>query len=246
MLRKEIDFSKQRQEQALKERGEFEERAASIQESQGTTGVQATELQKEIGALQDALNVKQEEYKATAERVAQADAGLDGMRAKALEALNTRNKTETELETIGVNLSNVDTQLEAIYGRQDNQNTRHESLSQDLQQAQKSHTEKQRELTTTVEARQAAQGQRTELSEKMQKLNEEWQNLREKKSSQEARLVSLRELRDSYEGFATGVRAIMMAKQKNYAEVQGIIGPVGDLLSTDKEYERADRGGVGR
>ena len=245
LLRKEIDFSKQRQEQALKEREEFEERAASIQESQGTTGVQATELQKEIGALQDTLNAKQEEYKATAERVAQADAGLDTMRAKALEALNTRNRTETELETIGVNLSNVDTQLEAIYGRQDNQNTRHESLSQDLQQAQKSHTEKQRELTETVEARQAAQGQRTELSEKMQKLNEEWQNLREKKSSQEARLVSLRELRDSYEGFATGVRAIMMAKQKNYAEVQGIIGPVGDLLSTDKEYERAIEAALG-
>ncbi|MBI3117376.1 MAG: chromosome segregation protein SMC, partial [Candidatus Hydrogenedentes bacterium] len=60
-----------------------------------------------------------------------------------------------------------------------------------------------------------------------------------------ARLSSLRELRDSYEGFATGVRAIMLAKQQNLANIDGIIGPVGDLLSTEKEYGQAIEAALG-
>src|SRR5205085_11845350 len=60
-----------------------------------------------------------------------------------------------------------------------------------------------------------------------------------------ARLKSLRELRDSYEGFATGVRAIMMARQREMDQVEGIIGPVGDLLSTDKEYSQAIEAALG-
>ncbi|MCK5861825.1 MAG: chromosome segregation protein SMC, partial [Candidatus Hydrogenedentes bacterium] len=67
----------------------------------------------------------------------------------------------------------------------------------------------------------------------------------EQKSSLEARLKSLIELRDSYEGFAVGVRAIMMAKQKEMPGFDGVIGPVGDLISTEKEFEYAIEAGLG-
>ena len=88
------------------------------------------------------------------------------------------------------------------------------------------------------EGRRSAEAHATKRQE-MQALSGRWQQLREKVNRDEARLHSLRELRDSYEGFAAGVRAVMQAKQGKSGVLKGVIGPAGDLISTEKAYERA-------
>jgi chromosome segregation protein len=245
LLRQKIDFAKEKQTQALEEREDFNARAAELSNVRGEIGERGTALQTEMDAAKAALEKQQAEYEALSKKVAEADTALEAVRQRALDSLNTRNQTQTELETLGVSIANIDHQLESIYGNQESQNARHKELAEQLEGLQGKQGEEQRQLTETVEKRQEAQKNRTEKTQRMQKLNDEWQNLREQKSSQDARLTSLRELRDSYEGFATGVRAIMMAKQRNMPETDGIIGPVGDLLSTDKEYERAIEAALG-
>jgi chromosome segregation protein len=245
LLRKEIEFCEQQQEQALHERDEFTQRADDIQHGQSNLGEQATGLSGEAREVQDALAARQQAYNEMAQAVAENDERLDTMRQQALETINTRNRTQTELETLGVSLSNIDSQLEGIYARQQELNARHEEASGLLKTAQELHAEKQKALSGAVEQRRAAQEERTKQSDQLQQLNQEWQNLRETRSSQEARLASLRELRDSYEGFAVGVRAVMMAKQQGMSEMRGIIGPVGDLLSTDKEFGQAIEAALG-
>ena len=245
LLRKEIDFARNRGDEALKEREELLEKANSLQHTQGETDEQATTLGNEIMEAQQAFSAKQAEYNGGVEKAENADKALEQIRTESIVTLNQRNRAQTELETIGVGLQNIEQQLTGIFDREQTQNTRLHDLQELVASGQKQHDENQHSLTTTVEKRQAAQEDRKQVAVRVQELNDEWQNLREKKSSQEARLNSLRELRDSYEGFAVGVRAIMKAKQHNMREVSGVIGPVGDLLSTEKTYGQAIEAALG-
>jgi chromosome segregation protein len=245
IINKEIEFSIEQQNQARQEHEEYTQRAQSVSTVQGQTSQRFTELQKNVRELHDAVDAKQEMHAAAARAVEEADRRLEAMRKMALETLNTRNRTQTELETVGVSLSGIDARLEGIGQRQSGQSAGLETVTAELDAARRNAAEKQEALTQTAGQRQAAQARRNGLSQRIQALNSEWQTLREKKSSLEARLTSLRELRDSYEGFATGVRAVMMAKQQNIRGMDGIIGPVGDLLSTDREYEQAIEAALG-
>ncbi len=245
LLRKEIDFARNRGDEALKEREELLEKANSLQHTQGETDEQATSLGNEIMEAQQAFSAKQEEYNEGVQKADNADKALEQIRTESIDTLNQRNRAQTELETIGVGLQNIAQQLSGIYDRETTQNARLNDLQAQVETGQKQHDTNQLALTNTVEKRQAAQEDRKKVVARVTELNDEWQNLREKKSSQEARLNSLRELRDSYEGFAVGVRAIMKAKQHNMREVSGVIGPVGDLLSTEKEYGQAIEAALG-
>lgn len=245
LLRQQIDFSKEQQEQALHERDEFRQRAEAIQTQMRETSQASTAAQAELEWCNNAIEEKQRACDQAAEQVTAAEAHLEGTRARATETMNSRAKTQTEIETLAVSVRNIDTQLEGIYERLQGHHERNDAIVTQLHALRQTESGKQEELTAVVTERRQAAADHSAKSQDVRALNEEWQALRERKSSQEARLHSLRELRDSYEGFATGVRAIMMAKQRSMPEVQGVIGPVGDLLSTDKTYERAIEAALG-
>jgi chromosome segregation protein len=245
LIRKEIEFAQQQQEQAAREHEEFTKRTTELGETHGAIDAQSVALHEELAAAQQALTELQAAYDAAGRAVRDADLQVDLLRKTTMDTLTTRNRVQTELETLGASLASIDGQLEGIFGQQQNQTTRLEDLSTRLQDNQRLESEKQKLLTESVEQRRAAQEQRTALMTKMEAMNKEWQDLREKRGREEARLNSLRELRDSYEGFAIGVRAVMKAKQQNMPEADGVIGPVGDLLSTDKEYGQAIEAALG-
>jgi chromosome segregation protein len=245
LFRRDIEFSLQQQKQAEQETESFKQRAEELNNTQTETSERAETLMAEIKTQRDALEAKQAEYTAHAEKVAELDREVETLRAQVLETINTRNRTQTEIETLAVSVSNIDGQLEGIYGRQENQNTRQEELTSELETITAEHTEKEKALNEAQEKRQAAVQQQAEIRTRLEELNEKWQTLREEKSSKEARLKSLRELRDSYEGFAAGVKAVMRAKQEGLPMGMGVIGPVGDLVSTDDEYRRAIEAALG-
>jgi chromosome segregation protein len=245
MLRREIEFSKEQQEQARNEEEEFRTRAGNISIEEEETGQQNTDLEENLKQLEEQLRGHQEAWKKAEEQVRLADAALEKRRAESLDRINTRNRSQTELETLNVSLAGVDEQLEAIHNRQNEQQGRQEDLSAQLQDARAEEQKRQQQLEEAENRRETAEAEQNALTARLEELNSRWQQLREEKSSCEARLTSLRELRDSYEGFAAGVRAVMMAQQENTPEMRGVIGPVGDLLSTEKEYERAIEAALG-
>ena len=169
----------------------------------------------------------------------EADAQLDLARAKSMESMGKRAETQTSIEKLTVNIDNLEEQLQRLYTRQESDNERNEALVKELESKEQEETACKNTLGELEGENIKAKAKQTELGQSIQQLNAKWQSLREKKSSADARLKSFRELRDSYDGFAYGVKAIMQAKQSNNANVQGVIGPIGDLISTQKEYERA-------
>lgn len=245
LLRQQIEFSKAQQAKALEEHEALKERAAGLEHQIEETLGRGTGVQSEAEACRAELEAKEAEHAELAAKLSEADKHLEAMRRNAVEQVNHRAKAQTELETINVSLGNIEGQLEAIYGRQASENAHRDELLVTHAELQAQEADKQKALADTEAKRTAALEEQAEMGRRMRVVNEHWQNQRERKSSVEARLKSLRELRDAYEGFAQGVRAVMLAKQNQLAEVPGIIGPAGDLISTDKAYERAIEAALG-
>lgn len=245
LLRQQIDFLKEQQQQALREQEELKDRAAAIKAKAADTGEASQALRKEVEGCAAAIEAKQAAYDEAKARVDSAEARLEALRAKAVAAMNDRAKMETAIETLGVTIRNLDAQLQTIQDRRKSHDGRTEALATQLEAARGEETGKKDLSMRLASEREAAAKDQAEKAHELRDLHDKWQALRERKSSLEARLKSLQELRDSYEGFAAGVRAVMTAKQKNVPEMRGVIGPAGDLLSTDKTYERAIEAALG-
>ncbi len=239
LLRQQIDFSKEQQVQAAREKALFEQRADDLANQQSGTTERGKELDGQLHEAREAMLSRQAIHEELARKVQEADSHLEAVRDQSVNALHARSRTQTEIETLGVQVSNIETQLEAVYARQKQDDARMEELLARVEVLRKQETADKTRLSDLETARGRAQQDEQAQSEELSKVNGAWQDMREKRGSAEARLHSLRELRDSYEGFATGVRAIMMAKQRQMANVPGIIGPAGDLISTEKQYENA-------
>ncbi len=245
LLRQQIDFLKEQQQKALSERADFSDRATAMEQQAIKTAEFIESLERDMQERKATIEAKQAQYAAAQTGVTDAEAALQSARTRAVDAMNLRAKAQTELETLAVNIRNAETRLEAIRDRRQNHDQRNEDLSGQLNTARETESQTLDALQTVVDGRKQASDENAARTQAVREMMEERQTLREKKSSQEARLTSLRELRDSYEGFAVGVRAIMMAKQRNMPEVNGVIGPVGDVLSTQKTYEQAIEAALG-
>jgi len=245
LLRQQTVFVTEQREQAIRDREAYEARAESLNQEASRTSEQVAALEAETDACRQEMESCQTEHDGARERLAEAEERLGALRRQAVESMNSRAKAQTELETLGVSVQNLETLLAQLTERRSSVELRRDELAERVAAAGEAEAAARAELERVLSEKARITEEQTRKNKELRAKMDEWQSLREKKSSVEARLNSLRELRDSYEGFAVGVRAVMMAKQRKLAEFRGIIGPVGDLLSTQKTYERAIEAALG-
>ncbi|MDZ4859495.1 MAG: chromosome segregation protein SMC [Candidatus Hydrogenedentes bacterium] len=243
LLRQQIEYAVTRRNEAGTDRETLLERAATLAAQTAQTDERAGEVRAEIEEFAAAITNKTDEHAQATERVAELDARLEHIRAQASERTTDRARTQSALETLAESLTTVDTQLQSLYENQSRMTTRREELIASLDTARKSESERMGVYTQSERQRDEATTARNSQQQALQEIDERWRSMREQLSSVDARLTSLRELRDTYEGFAFGVRAVM--KARDAGELRGVIGPVGDLLSSDKDYERAIEAALG-
>ncbi|MCL4695305.1 MAG: hypothetical protein KJ060_22675, partial [Candidatus Hydrogenedentes bacterium] len=243
LLRQQIAYADEKREQAQEDQTTLEQRANALVEQISGTGGRAEDVRRELAAHEESIARQSAEHAELADRVAKADEHLERMRKVAAERMTDRARTQSAIETLAENIGGIDAQLERVYEEQNSVSTRREELLSVLETDRARESEKQSELADAERRRQEVSATREQQTASLQDLDEQWRTQREEKSSIEARLNSLRELRDNYEGFAVGVRAIMKASSKDM--LKGIIGPVGDLLSSDKKFEKAIEAALG-
>lgn len=245
LLRKELDFSKQQQEQARAEHDEYQERAARVLEHCRATEERAAAIHADIQDGNAALAAKQKECDALSRRLEEAERRVEEMRARAAEAVHSRSRTQNELETVEEGLQRLGTLLADISLRQEQQEARIETVRNDHAARADLARQGRERLAALQQDRHRVTQEHGKAAGALEKTAGTLQTLREQKSSLEARLRSLRELRDSYEGYAAGVRAVMQAKLEGVPACQGILGPVGELLVTDRAHEVAIEAALG-
>ena len=239
LVRQQISFSDEHLERAGEEQSTLLTQAGTLEEEIGKLQGQVASLKQEHLEMEQVIAAKQEDQHASVESVTQTDESLETIRAKSVESLGRKALTQTAIETLTVSIENIEEQLQTLYARQESSTARNEELVQELESKEHAETEKKSSLVQLEDESAVARERQEVMSVEIAEINTRWQGLRETVSRSEARLASLRELRDSYEGFAHGVRAIMQAKKNDHAQVRGIVGPVGDLVSTEQDFERA-------
>lgn len=244
LLLQERGFQAQRREELSVEIQELETQHSQIQAKQESLRSEiaaAIEAQQSAQQTADQAQQAHQETQSALEKVAQE---LEALRAQSLEAITRRGKIQTELETLSITLANLETQQSVLQKQQEEEERKLQELQQLLETAQQGLAAAEQHLAELAAARNKARAQVLAAQEEYRTCRDAWQNLREQKSRIEARLTSLRELRDSYEGYAAGVRAIMRARTQQPGW-EAILGPVGDLFSTTREYERAIEAALG-
>ncbi len=245
LVRQQITFCQEQRQQSLREQETFAQRAVALEQEAGQRIERIAESQTALEASRAAIDAQQTRHAELEAAVEAAVAELESLRARAVEHMNTRAQTRTELETLTVSVNNIETQLAALYEQQRTIDRRRDELLKQNEEARAQEAQLSQAVAELEADRLKKRETHTEQTQALRTLQTAWQDLREKKSSIEARLTSLRELRDAYEGFAVGVRAIMRAKTEKMDAARGVIGPVGDLLSTQKEYEAAIEAALG-
>jgi len=245
LVRQQIAFSRDQEQKAAAERESLETQGNSL-ETQGTeVAARLESLRAEQAEIDAVLAARQAELAQASERVKEADARLDEARRKTVDAMNQRSRAETAIEKLTVNIANMEEQLAALDARRAEEERQREQLRAAFADAeQREQAEAAALAGVEVELAEANTAEKR-LREERETARAIWQGLREERGRIEARLTSFRELRDSYEGFAAGVKAIMQAKQSAHPAASGVIGPVGDLVRTAPEFERAVEAALG-
>ena len=244
LARQEIAFSRQRVEEIQAERAALEKKMEDTSPSTGVDG--------ELERLDAALRTVREELETLQERLTDADravrAGeerLESLRAAAMAVTATRHRAESELNGTQSALAALEQQIAELRQHQSAQAEQLAALSARETEARQAAEAARRALEEIEASRRDVARRRAEVTELVRQLESTRQEKRETRSGLEARSRSLKELRDRYEGFAGGVRAIMLARQQGLAEMDGIIGPVGDLISAEKGFETAIEAALG-
>ncbi len=239
LIRQQIEFSAEQQQQATQEKEALKEEAEGIRVQQQKTETQLTTLRAEQASAEEVLQTQQLRLEQAANDVSTTAAHLEEQRAKSVELMERRAQAQTAIQTLSVNLTNIQTQLASFDERQERERERIQEIDTLLTEKRRVETEEREALGAAQADLEGAQKEGQRLQSELDTANREWQDLREKRSSVQARLTSYRELRDSYDGFAEGVQAVMQAKRDQRQEVLGILGPIGDLISTRAHYQRA-------
>ena len=245
LIRQQIEFSTEQQQRAVQEKERLEREAERIRLKQQEAEARVEALRGEQTGAEDVLQTRQLRLDDAANNVTTTAARLEEQRGESVELMKTRAQTQATIDTISVNLSNIEEQREFLDRRQEREGARNQELHTLLNEKRGIGSETGDALATVQTDLEGAQEEQSRLQDELDAATRDWQGLREKKSSVGARLESYRELRDSYDGFAMGVQAIMEAKNDQRQEALGILGPTGDLISTRDRYRNAVEAALG-
>ena len=245
LIRQQIEFSTKQHQHAIQEKVTLEEEAQRIRAQQQNVENRMKALRVEQAKAEEVLQTQQLRLEQAANDVSNTAAHLEEQRAKYVELMERRARTQTAVQILSVNLSNAEERLASLDQRQESARARIQELNALLTHKRRVETERGEALAAAQADLERAREEEQRLQSELDTANREWQGLREKRSSVEARLTSYRELQDSYDGFAEGVQAVMHAKRDQRQEALGILGPIGDLISTGAHYERAVEAALG-
>ena len=245
LLKQQATFCVEQQIRAHDEEKALVERTERISRQQSVTQQAIEAILSELAECRAIVEARAEHHSRLSQAVLDAETRLEHIRARSVENAGAHARTQTELEALAVRIREIEDQNQTLRNRRVEEAARYDDVAARLERLRSADGEKQAILTSMEDRCRGIRTEEEAISGRLQDLHAQRQILRERKSSLEARLSSLRELRDTYEGYAAGVRAVMRAKAEGLAGMAGVVGPAGDLLSTESRFERAIEAALG-
>ncbi len=162
-----------------------------------------------------------------------------------LEQIQSKNQIQSRIQVLQSQQQSLQKQIAEIQETIQKNQELFQNLEQEKEALSEEIQEKNQQIDLQAKKIEQINGELRETQQQIYEEDKKHQHLRELLSSLEARFNSLNELRERYEGFASGVRAVMNAKNEGILVGEQILGPIGDLIRTERGYELAIESALG-
>ncbi|MBT9672843.1 chromosome segregation protein SMC [Secundilactobacillus kimchicus] len=207
---------------------------------------QLAQCQATLKKEQQALTTAKERVKQLAQQLAALDTTavskeIDHLQDDYIKAMQDLTSVHNQKAYLQKNQHRADSES-------DRANEQLQALKQELatqtaklQECQQLVDQAQTALETAKMRQTAAQTNRQLRQQKANQLNQQWLKALEVSQRAKARAKSLEEVAENYAGFYQGTRAVLKARN----QLNGIIGPVAELLQVDSRYTKAVEAAIG-
>ncbi len=242
---KEIEFLNMRKKSSEYEKDSLLFRIQEIEAEITQLGQKKAELTQKIQQLETVLQQLKNEDDEQLLHIQRTELELQQKQQFLLEQIHSKNQIQSRIQVLQSQQQALQKHIIEIQETINTNQSIHQKLGQEKQRLLLTIQNKQNELNQLSEEMETVRQNLKKTEQHLRQEEEKYQELRESVSRLEARLHSLTELRERYEGFASGVRAVMNAKNEGILGGDQILGPVGDLIRTERGYELAIESALG-
>ena len=176
LIRQQIEFSTEQQERAVQEKERLEREAERIRLKQQEAEARVEALRGEQTGAEDVLQTRQLRLDDAANNVTTTAARLEEQRGESVELMQTRAQTQATIDTISVNLSNIEEQREFLDRRQEREGARNQELHTLLNEKRGIGSETGDALATAQTDLEGAQEEQSRLQDELDAATRECQS----------------------------------------------------------------------
>ena len=192
-----------------------------------------------VETLEEEVCAMQAERDAISERVLEAERESDEAKQAQLVAIANEGERKSQLARQRA----IAEQAQARYAQVDELyqqlKAQVQELQQEWEQAQEQRSRQAQLAQTLVRQSEEIHKQISEQKQKLAAAEQQKQQLEHQSAQAFHRLTVQKELKRSMEGYAQSVRRLMEDIHLGGGLAEGVYGPIGELIKTDREYEHA-------
>lgn len=239
-----LDSERQKhQEQTLTD---LKNRVASLKKTLATNQAQSDSTQQSAEKLKQELQKDRHQAQELKQTLDELDATRlaekqDQLQANYIDQLQTITTLHNQKQYLEKNQQRVTSESKQISARLTTLNQELNEQKQHQKATQQQLLQFESEIAKLKQVCEQLEQTHSKRAEQIDTLNQQWLSALEVAQQAKARLHSLTELAENYTGFYQGTRAIMQAKDK----LDGILGPVAELILVPDGYTKAIEAAIG-
>jgi chromosome segregation protein len=238
-------------ELSSRDRENLEKQVLRAEEEIGKVSQRKEDAHREIREYEDSLNDLQQKIVLETDSLCENEKVFSDKKIRLSDHERALSQEKNILVDLLTRMAHLKNQLLGQARRSEELSRRTAKVIQERQEVQRKTEELQIHLVRQAlqltdrrnvrarveEERGRKSGQLLELQSSLAVLREELDQQRERLNRESSRLNSLLELQKNFEGYQEGVRAILLKRQAQGKEQNGIYGLVEDIIETDPKYE---------
>lgn len=186
-----------------------------------------TSLQEEIREVESSLYSRQDQL------VEQ----IESLKSDLIEYLNEQAVLHNENRALTERLRRIDARLHSEKERKDTYQSEFDALKEKSESLHEELRKKAAQVSEYKNRKSEIEGKLLEEEERLARMQAELYRLQEQRTKYRSRQEVLEEMKMNFQGFAYGVKEILQAKQRG--ELNGVIGPVIDLIEVPERFIQA-------
>jgi chromosome segregation protein len=238
-------------ELSSRDRENLQKQALRAEEEVGKLTHQIEEANREVQGYEESLQDLQQKIACDADALFEKEKIFSDKKTQLNDHEQALSQEKNILVDLLTRLAHLKNQLLDLNRRSGELLRRQEKLAAERAEAEKKAEELRHhmvqqslQLTDRRNARSQVEGQKEERIAQLKEvqsalaaLQEDLNQQRERLNRESSRLNSLLELQRNFEGYQEGVRAILLKRQAQGMDQNGICGLVEDIIETDPQYE---------